>query len=344
MTVFIFTNQKKPRAAFAPLSRSRTCQARLLGSDDFKETIKAVEQGDLVYFDVTAMEERIIRKRLKDITKNAGVSAGILDPRGEIPDPAELFHLGASDYLGKSMLDQPYKTSRLKTILRYSGSSKSELKAKPEKKEVRKGRKSSTSMEVLGDIPPEKLVPNGAWENVVSGETYVFCFLFVELDLTKDWQKKAGAAHLKKVKEAFHNHVARTVDPVNGRIWMWNEYGGVVLFPFLSTAYQAVYTSSRMMLNRLIISCEEFPFQTLISYRLALHLGETQYYQRGETGTIISDTVNFIFHLGQKFAKPGQMYITKSIYQRIHPGFQELFVDETTFENRLVYRMRSPLR
>lgn len=123
---------------------------------------------------------------------------------------------------------------------------------------------------------------------------------------------------------------------------MWNEYGGVALFPFETTTCRPVYTAIRMVLNRLIISCEEFPFSTLINYRLALHLGETPYHERGNTGTIVSDTVNFIFHLGQKFAKPGQLYITKEILDRMNGGFRDLFLEEGIFEHRTIYRMRSP--
>ena len=336
MTVFIVTNQKKSKEAFAPLLRSRTYQARLLSPADFKEAIKTAEQNDLVYFDVTGMEDKDIRRKLHKLTKTASLMAGILDPRGEIADPAEWFRLGASDYLGKLMLGQPYKPARIKTLRRDSGLSESESTIKKAKQGQNLSAPSTDSTYA------EKLVPHGDWNHVVTGKTYTFCFLFVEMDLTQDWKKKAGNTHLKKVKEAFHHHIARTVEPGNGRIWMWNEYGGVVLFPFLTSTYQAVYTSTRMVLNRLIISCEEFPFQTLISYRQALHLGETEYHKRGETGTIISDTVNFIFHLGQKFAKPGQLYMTQSIYDRVHQGFQELFVDDGTFEDRRIYRMRSP--
>jgi hypothetical protein len=65
--------------------------------------------------------------------------------------------------------------------------------------------------------------------------------------------------------------------------------------------------------------------------------------ERGNTGTIVSDTINFTFHLGTRYARPGSLYITKPVYDHTHPGLKDLFVKDDPFEGREVYRMRKIL-
>lgn len=124
---------------------------------------------------------------------------------------------------------------------------------------------------------------------------------------------------------------------------MWSEYGGLVLFPFDGKNCDAVLTAYRMCLNRTIISAEEFDFDTLLSYRIALHIGNTLYRPRGKTGSIIADSVNFIFHLGHQFAQPGEFCLTSTVFPYVPKGLESSFVDSGVFEGYRVYRMRRPI-
>ncbi len=326
--VLIVTDEKATLRLMEPLVKSRICKTEVLGLGDVSSRLKNGPIPEVLYLDTTGMELKEIKKRFKAFFQAGVLTVGVLDPRDGIADPAEIFHLGASDYLGKRLLKEDLKPSRLKRVIEYSES------FMDEGEEV-----SACEAESPGSLAS---IPGGNWELAETGTCYAFTFLFVEMDLPQDWKKKAGAAHLKKVKELFHNHVKRAVEPSNGRVWMWNEFGGVVLFPLLDNSSRVVQTAARLMLNRVLHSVEEFPFKTLISYRMAIHTGESVYHKRGETGTIVSDTVNFIFHLGQKFAEPGQLYITKEIYAEMHPGFRSLFLPQGAFENREIFRMRSP--
>jgi hypothetical protein len=328
--VLVVTEDKSTLKLMAPLMKSRICKTEVIGFSQVTARLKNESIPDVLYLDIAGLELKDIRKKVKAFFQADVLAVGILDPGNEINDPAELFHLGISDYLGKQLLKNNLKPARLKKVIEYAESFMDECE-----------EPSDTAQDHL---PSRPTLPGGDWDKAEPGTCYAFTFLFVEMDLPQDWKKKAGTAHLKKVKELFHNHIKRAVEPSHGRIWMWNEFGGVVLFPLVDNSSRVVQTAARLMLNRILHSMEDFPFKTVISYRMALHTGETVYHKRGETGTIVSDTVNFIFHLGQKFAKPGQFYITKEIFDTMHPGFRTLFLPEGNFENREVFRMRSPLR
>lgn len=328
--VLIVTEEKATLKLVEPLMKSRICKVEVLPLSQVSSELKNNSSPDILYLDISGLDIKEIKKRLKAFFQAGALTVGILDPRNNIDDPAELFHLGVSDYLGKQLLKNNFRPARLKKVMEYSASFMEEC--------------GDFSGGTEGIVSSRPTIPEGNWDRAEPGNCYAFSFLFVEMDLPQDWKKKAGTAHLKKVKDLFHNHIKRAVEPSNGRIWMWNEFGGVVLFPLVDNSSRVVQTAARLKLNRILHSVEEFPFKTVISYRMALHIGETVYHKRGETGTIVSDTVNFIFHLGQKFAKPGQLYITKEIFDTMHPGFRNLFLPQGRFENRDIFRMRSPLQ
>jgi hypothetical protein len=95
-----------------------------------------------------------------------------------------------------------------------------------------------------------------------------------------------------------------------------------------------------LMLNQRLISAEEFCYDFLVSFRVALHIGNTVYQLRGDTGTIVSDSINSIFHLGQKFAEPGSLYLTEDVRPLLPAGLEKSFVSEGIYEGREILRMR----
>ena len=96
------------------------------------------------------------------------------------------------------------------------------------------------------------------------------------------------------------------------------------------------------MLFKHLYDIERSVFPNFISLRIVLHMGSTIYTTRN-TGQVISDSINSIFHLGQQFARPNNFYITEEVLQICHAAFTEYFVEEGDFEGRNTYRMRRPI-
>jgi hypothetical protein len=280
----------------------------------------------MVYFDIFGMSKTDQKKTLRYLLKQENSLTAVIDDKGEMEDPALFFHEGGIDYLGKKQARDGVSLNRLKSVFAFLGPDHPLLSPPAE-----------SAREAAFTAP---LVPDGNWKHVKPGNEYMFHFLFAELDLTNDWKKKSGREHLKHIEERFHEYIRKAFEPVNGRVWMWNEFGGLVLFPCGEPPFPVVLEACKLMVNRNIASCEQFPFKTPISFRLGLHLGETVYMERGNTGTIVSDSINFTFHLGTRYARPGSLYITKPVYDHTHPGLKDLFVKDDPFEGREIYRMR----
>jgi hypothetical protein len=144
------------------------------------------------------------------------------------------------------------------------------------------------------------------------------------------------------MQAAFHDALNRRVEDFDGKIWMWNEWTGLILFPYDGKKCDAVLPAMRLILNRVLFSIEEGDFQAVLSYKLALHIGSTLYRRRGQTGTILSDDVNFIFHLGVKKTEADSLYLSEAAYAQISKRLYPLFEERGRFEGYQTYRMVSP--
>lgn len=366
MKVFLFSDKKTTQERFHSVQRSKTHELFVYSLAELKEVMKSEEADSLVYVDVTGMEKKKREQTLRFLKKEGKERASryaVVDGKDVIADPAALFHDGAVDYIGKELLKEEVSTKRIAAVAEFLAEKAGTVDAGKEaakeagKKAAGKGktaRKESSSTEKKASPAGKKkkktvagtkmkyTLSGPGWKKVKAGKEYTFCFMYAELDLHSDWQKKSGKLHLDKVGTEFHSLIEKTVAPLEGKIWMWNDFSGVALLPFDGSSCEALLSAFRLILNRSLISTELFRYQILMSYRIALEIGNTVYHPRGNTGTLISDTVNFLFHLGKKFAKPGNLYLTDTVTPFIPEGLQDYFLPAGTFEGREITRMLLP--
>ncbi len=330
MKILIISDQKKIKESFYNLNKSNY-EVEIVCKANYKQYIKKLSEPAILYFDIFQNSETEYWKEIKSLLKLQKYFLGIIDSKTSVQDPASFFHAGVVDYITKKQLYEGISQKRIKNILDFKKEILPEKQCEKNKKiELSQNRKEFSA----------GFIPNGEWINAEAGKEYVFYFLFAEIDLASDWKKKCGQAHLKQIKDVFYNYIRQHIEPANGRIWMWNEFGGLALIPYTKKYPDIAVTASKLIAHAPIASCEDFPFKMEISYRLALHIGETTYKERGKTGTIVSDSINFIFHLGQKFAKPGNFYLTEETYHKIHPGLKKLFLPDGIFEDKNILRLK----
>lgn len=323
MRVVVHSDSAHAAPCFKRIERGSEYEVEVHPTRDYRKNLRSLSPPLVLYLDIQGLSQAEVTRAVKYLGSTSGVLAGVIDPKGSVNDVAGLFHQGLFDYIGKRVWHEGLTLRRFRRAvdafsdrLATNGSS---------------------------GAAPSRIVAVDSWQKITSGNEYTFCFMFFELDLNEDWKTKSGREHLDRVTASLESHVQRTVAAVGGRIWMWSEYGGLVLFPFDGEGCEAILTCYRMMLNRTIISAEDFEFDTLLSYRIALHIGNTVYHPRGKTGTIISDAVNFVFHLGHQFAQPGNFYLTGAVHPLIPKGLEGSFVDCGSFEGQRIYRMRQRL-
>ncbi len=342
MRIIVFSTSRTIQKRFAAIERARSIDVSFEDPTHIRQIVKEQDAATIAYIDAGGVEKNL-KKLVRDLSNMDHVRIGVLDLKNDIDDPAELFFEGAFDYIGKPVLSEEVSANRLKKAAEYrpqpeSGSYRSEHRKEQKSKKTSGAKAEETAKKRF------KNLSGSNWSDVKTGSEYTFVFLYIEIDLTDEWRTKSGKAHLDEVVSLFHSHVEKVIAPINGKVWMWTHTGGVVLFPFDGKNCPAIRTCFKLVLDSTITSAEEYPYKTLITYNMAVHIGNTVYRGRGNTGTIVSETVNFIFHLGEKFVKRGNFYVTEAAQPYIPKGLSECFDPAGSFENIDVWRMRLPKR
>ncbi len=323
INLYLFTKNRNVLSAFKKIQKSRTFALSIYNPVHYRHILTRDQDSFFAYIDISSFTPAEKTKLISYVTRQRTFDYGILDPETWIKDPAALFLKGASDYIPGRALHGELATRRIKKAVDFY------------------------VMESAGDeINPVDTNPEETrvttWETIVEGNSYTFVLMFIEIDMIKDWASHSGETHIHDVMDHFYNHLGKIITPLHGRVWIKTEYGALVLFPFAGSAGPIIIECFKLQLNKIISSAEEYPYKTILSYKIALDIGTTQYLTRGNTGTIISDSVNYIFHLGHQYAKKGNFYLTNRVYADIPPGLLDYFTSAGVFQEKELHRMILP--
>ncbi|MBN2080480.1 MAG: hypothetical protein JW838_16030 [Spirochaetes bacterium] len=319
MIVYVFSTAKAIEKNFEALKKSKKFELVVLPPSGMKKTVQKAPKGSMVYLDISSLGKAEVEQALKFLSKQEGCRYGIIDAKGAAGDIAEIFHDGASDYLGAALLKKGLQPKRIERIEKFKAIEGAD-------QAVAAARRNYT--------------PSGKdWKSVQQGKEYTFCFMLVDLD-NKNELKAGGPEQFAAITTAFKNYIEQVVAPFGGRIWIWMDFGGLILFPFDGKKCDAIEAGFRLMVNRMLMSAEFIHLDINLSYRIAMHIGNTVYKAKGQTGTIISDSINSVFHLGQKYAEPGGFYLTDEIFLFTPAGLMNQFVPAGEYEGRNILRMK----
>lgn len=328
MNILVVSDSTVVQKRFKAFEKSRTYNLQFCSHADMKKTLRGQDDHVFIYLHINGLPEEKRSRTLRFLSRSYYRQYGIIDSRGEIKDVAGVFHQGASDYIGKTLLSGGIEPRRLQRVIRFAELPERDIS---DKKGVR-------------SLQTERILPSGRdWSGIRAGQEYTFFLMFVELDNQSTLKNKFSDPQLNIAVNRFKNFIERTISSEQGKIWMWNEFGGLILFPYDGKSFGAVLACMRLMLSRTLFSIEELNFKKLVSYRIALHIGNTVYRRKGDTGTIVSSSLNTIFHLGKNFLKPGNFYMTADVYRHVPQKVQKSFRNAGRFEGYSIFRMRLPV-
>jgi hypothetical protein len=318
MKLFVFTNTKGAGKWFSSIKKGPT-SPEFFPSADLKKTEKKIPKGSVVYIDAASFAGKDFIKAISPLLIRDDICLGIIDPKDSVADIADLFHKGAADYLGKDLIKKGISLKRIAAVQSFRGIACNESAPAVTKSFIVSGRD---------------------WKKITQGKEYTFCMMLIELDKTSEVKTSNFGGGHQNPSDIFRKFIDQQIESTCGKVWIWNNTGGIILFPFDGNCCEALLPALRMTLHRNIFSIDESIFTAPISFRIAIHIGNTVYKERGDTGTIVSDAINFIHHLGQKKAEAGSLYITDETLECIPESFRDFFISEGSFEGRAIYRMK----
>ncbi len=292
---------------------------------DLRKSLASLAEAPLVCLDVRGLAEKERTRLLSMISTHQQLRFCVLDPAGAIKDVAAVFHAGAIDYLGKGVTGKALTAKRRAAAQAFA-------------ERLGLGPVTGKATDNAADAPQPAA---DAWAGIEQGREYTFAFLLIEVDDAEELKKRHEPANLAAAMETFREFVERIVCQHGGRLWMWSRFGGLVLFPLREQGSLAPLCALRILLSSVFYDIEESLLPGRLSFRMALSIGST-IYREADTGRIVSDAVNSIFHLGRRFARPGQFMITSEAHEMVPQPMRGLFVPVGTFEGRRILRMLRP--
>lgn len=334
--VIIFSDAKTPLKGFEPISKSSKWEISALPCSALRKEMRNPDENSLYVLDYASVPDSDKAKDLKYILKKDDFLRAVADRKNEINDPAELL-MNFCDYFGSGLLKEGIKPARISKFEDWLYSEN------PGSSETASGPLPEGCPETPQADSSRYIIPENGWDGIKAGKEYSFYMMYTEVQIPQEWKKKSGNVHLNQIKQTFQAVAERYAAELNGRLWIWNEYGGLILFPFTGKTCTPVIMAVKLMLNRVLISIEDFHLHAPVNIRASMHLGTTKWHARGDTGTIISDSINSIFHLGTKYTPPDNFDITEEVYLQLNSGLRELFSNAGIFEERNIFRLCKPV-
>lgn len=328
MSVFVFSHDH----AIAPGAILKAAAAVSVVNLELLKNHKP-HPGDVTYVDYTGLDEEARRKALSLIKRRcSGEAWGIIDPEGTLDDPALLFFSGASDYLGPAACRIGIDKARLRAVLAFADEHRRPAMAD-------NGLAAQTSNSSCDKAP---LAPFCGWKAISPGTVYPFFFLYVSVSAQVNLKTRLGEAGYINFRDRLRAHCQQAFSEADPLLWMETDASALYLVP-PQAANVGVATEAclRMLLGAPLLGYERFYLPFPISFSFALHHGSTEFAAPGKTGTIVSDAVNFIYHLGSKHAEPGRLTVSDEACRlAINHRFEDLFIPAGTFEGRSLVHSR----
>jgi len=298
---------------------------------------KKFKSGDQVYFDASAISLPEIKKTAKALVKN-NVLWGVIDPKGATEDPAVFFFDGASDYIGPALVKKGLSKKRVAQALSWVGKSDTKASGKGADK-MKPGETEPTRKRKSQKLPAGKFE---GWKSIRAGTTENFFFLFVSLGGKTNLRSMVGEASFSTIMNHWRDVLYQAFRKADALPWMETEAHSLFLIPArANNCKAAIEAALKMIVSSKLIGVEKLFLKIPVEFTFALHYGETAFQAPGKTGAVVSESVNYIFHLGGKKAEEGHLTISDDVSEEAIPeALMDMFLPAGTFEGIAIRHSR----
>ncbi len=321
MRILIITDRKEIKELLSDKAPENKCiEIEFQNIDNLKELKNKKSENYLIYIDVNLFG----KKNLDDILNNRENlwKYGIIDFDSELKDSSYWIAKGFFDYLNQENLLNLINIDRLKGIESFKSCLLNGIKCENQ---------------LIDDRLTDNIV--SGWDEIEEDKEYTFWILFVGIDNINHIIESYSLNYRREILNKFRNFVENVISSGNGRIWMWNEHGGLILFPFNGRCEGAFSSALRLILNKSIFGFE-MENSIYLKYHVVFHRGKTIFKKRGRTGTVISDDINKIFHIGTEYISKSSLCITENAFNFLPDKAKNAFVEEGFFEGEKIYSFK----
>jgi hypothetical protein len=274
---------------------------------------------ELVYLDLGSVPRRQRDEWIERLGATRGLRWSVIDRAGAHTDPAALFRQGALDYLGAALADGIVGPARLAAIEAYA-----------DRLDNHASRTSRPRNHHGSSFP--------GWDALSEGTSYELCALFTGVWDADGLRTRLGEQRFARFKAAVLGVVNSIIQEHGGLLWISDDQSFLALFP-PEPASQLVVSAMRVLANMRLISYEQLRLEQEVGFlHFCLRRCELPWQKPGQTGTVVSDALNYMYHLGRKFTPPCAIDLVDDLAETLEPRLKAFFSGVGSFENRPIRR------
>lgn len=307
------------------ITRSRILELLFAGVDLVRLNPAELDSSSLpwgpeefVYLDLGSVPRRQRDEWIESLASARSLRWAIIDRDRALADPAALFRQGAVDYLGPEATDGVVDQARLAAIHAYA-----------ERFENHTPR-ANRHRPHQGSFP--------GWEGLSEGNTYELCALFTGVWDANGLRTRLGEQRFSRFKVAAFGVVNTIIQEHGGLLWISDDQSFLALFPPESVS-QLVISAMHVLANMRLISFEQLRLEQEVGYLyFCISRCELPWQKPGQTGTVVSDALNYMYHLGRKFTPHCAIDLVDDLADTLDPRLKTFFTGVGSFENRPIRR------
>lgn len=173
------------------------------------------------------------------------------------------------------------------------------------------------------------------WGVLHEGETYVLCFLGVDIVGNSRLVRAHGREAVAPLYEMLRTQTQLVVERRNGRLWSWEGDGGIAAFAFAERNRRAVLAGIELLHELFVYNILHRPLGEGLRVRLTVHNGSCEY---NDGDAVSSDTVTRLWRIDRAYGRPNTLTITDTVYPTIEPSIADHFKALEADEDLVLYQ------
>jgi DNA-binding LacI/PurR family transcriptional regulator/class 3 adenylate cyclase len=178
------------------------------------------------------------------------------------------------------------------------------------------------------------------WEELREGDLREFSFLHIDVVEHSKLVKDNASIVVDNTLNYFKKYVEERVKSHRGKLWNWLGDGGLCAFYENDKVLNSVICGINLLENLSSFNLYRNTTNTEIRIRIAIHKGIAKY--QVDTGSIHSDTINFVAHLESQRTEINSIYVSKEVYTEFpSKKIRRNFEKQGIFEEKEIFRYMS---
>ena len=214
------------------------------------------------------------------------------------------------------------------------------IKAKDTKNSADSGVEGAKFLSSNIKLPAPSVFPG--WKKMQSGMSVPFYLMYCSIEGKTPLDSRFNEKTVAAIHKRFVEFLKDNFEGSEALLWMNTGREYLFLFPPKQKSIEiGIKACMNMLISAPLFTLECLDITIPTNFIFALHYGTIKYKPPGQTGTVVSDAINFVFHLGTKKAELGRLTISGELPGvSIPKQFQDCFISSKDFEGRKIFQTK----